>query len=258
MQKSILISTAVSLLFLLVGCTPKETLPNEPATPIIKTIRVATEVPYSPFEWEENGELKGFDMDVIRAIAQTMNWEIDIQKEPFDQVFQKVNEDVYDVGISSITANEKRKEQYGFSQPYFTTYQLIIVRKDMKVASLNELNGKTIAVQEQTTGHTFVQEVLGDKTTTVLTYSDMEQAIEQFVNGNADTMVGDNAFILDYIKRHPIKDYALIRDQQAPLEYLGIVTKKENQTLIDELNKAMTIIQKNGVYDDIYAQYFSN
>lgn len=224
----------------------------------ITTVKVATEVPYPPFEYEENGTLTGFDMDVIRAIGEELDWEVVIQKETFDEVFNKVDDGSYDIGISAITASDERKKAYGFSQPYFTAYQLILVHKDFKVASLHELKGKTIAVQKSTTGHEFVKQKVGENTSNLLAFADMEQAIQSFIQGEADAMVGDNAFILDYLKRNNVTDYALIKDPNAPLEYFGIMTKKGNEPLLQEINRGITIIQENGVYDAIYERYFGN
>lgn len=245
------------LLLLLTACNNQETITkNEPTTPVIKAVNVATEVPYAPFEYEEDGELKGFDMDVMRAVGKAVGWDVTIQKENFDDVFQKVDDGTYDIGIAAITASEERKEQHDFSRPYFTTYQLILVHQEFKVASLKELKGKSIAVQKNTTGHDFVLQELGEKGDALLAYDDMDQVIASFVSGEADAMVGDNAVILDYLKHSNFTDYALIKDENAPLEYFGIMTKKGNHALLQELNRGIDLIQENGVYDEIYERYF--
>lgn len=246
------------ILVVLTACNENTSQPTiEKEEPTIQQVTVATEVPYRPFEYEEDGKLKGFDLDIIRAIGKELGWQVSIQKENFDDVFLKVSDGTYDIGIAAITASEERKEQYGFSAPYFTAYQLILVHKDFKVASLKELKGKTIAVQKSTTGHDFVLQEVGTEAN-LLTFTDMEEAIESFIKGEADAIVGDNAFILDYLKHSDFNEYALIKDEQAPLEHFGIMTKKDNEALLQELNRGIEIIQENGVYDSIYEQYFGN
>ena len=246
-------------LWCLQGCSSsyadkKETEEKKPSASV--PVDVAINSPYAPFVYKENGEVKGFDVDVLQAIAHEMNWDIRIHQESWDDVFAKVKNGTYDIGASGITITKDRKKEFLFSPSYFASYPLTVMKKEIKVTDISLLKGKRIAVQTDTTGQDFVKQQFGADYNGVVAFSEMNETFDAYFKGDVDAIVGDNAVIFDYLKDKQNENYVLVKSKQAPLEYLGFMVNKHNKHLQKQLSVGIQRIQSNGVYDKIYANYF--
>ncbi len=99
-------------------------------------IVVATNATFKPYEYYENGEIVGIDMDIIRAIGDKLNMSIKIEDMEFDAIINAVSSHKADVGIAGMTKTEEREKSINFSKSYITSKQVIIVR-DSSVAENN-------------------------------------------------------------------------------------------------------------------------
>lgn len=126
------------------------------------TLTVCTDAPYPPMEFEQDGEFTGYDIELVRAVAQAMGLDgIEVINSGFDPitsgaVFQDPQQ--CDVAAASITITEERDESVDFSDAYFDADQSLLVKVDAGVGSLDELAGERIGVQSGTTGEAYAQE----------------------------------------------------------------------------------------------------
>lgn len=93
-----------------------------------KTLVVGTEAAYAPFEWQENGEITGFDADLIQAIAAEMGVKLVHQNVAWDALYPSLNTGAIDAVISAMTITEEREQEVDFSEPYFEAMQIIAIR----------------------------------------------------------------------------------------------------------------------------------
>ncbi|MCF6093427.1 basic amino acid ABC transporter substrate-binding protein [Microaerobacter geothermalis] len=224
-----------------------------------KVYKVGTDAAYPPFELQgPDGKPVGFDMDIIKAIAEVQGIELDIQHTGWDGLFEGIDKGRVDIGISAITITEDRKQTYDFSDPYFEAYQLIMVPKDSPVEKLADLQGLKIGVQAATTGAIVVEEAFGKTYEGLQAYDDTPAAVEDLLTGRVNAVVADNAVMQDYLKTKPgvADNYKLIKDDSFETEYYGMMVKKGNQEVLDVFNEGLKKIKENGTYDKIYNQYF--
>lgn len=222
-----------------------------------KVLRVGTDAAYPPFEKQEgSGEITGFDIEVIQAIAEAEGMEARVQHTGWDGLFEAVDSGKVDVGISAITITEDRKKKYDFSDPYFDAKQLILVPNDSKVSTLKELKGKKIGVQSGTTGEIIVQETFGKTYEGLRSYEDTPGAIDDLMLGRVDAVVADNGVILDYLKKLPKGNFKMVEDKSFETETYGIMVKKGNQETLDKINSGLKKIKEDGTFDKIYEKYF--
>src|SRR5699024_4336291 len=94
--------------------------------------QVATDNAYAPFEFidEESGELEGFDVELIKALAEEADIEIEIQQLEFDGIVAGVGSGKFDIGIAGMTITEEREENIDFSQPYYEAGLILAVDED--------------------------------------------------------------------------------------------------------------------------------
>ena len=112
------------------------------------TYTVATDSSFVPFEFEENGEHVGFDMDIVQAIAEEAGFEIDLQVTNFDGIIPGLQTGTFDIAIAGITITDERKNAVDFTSPYYQSGIRIGVPIDNDdINSIEDLDGKTVAVR---------------------------------------------------------------------------------------------------------------
>ncbi|MFY0543176.1 basic amino acid ABC transporter substrate-binding protein [Brevibacillus sp. H7] len=221
-----------------------------------KVYVVGTDAAYPPFQMMEADKISGHDIDVMNAIAEAAGIKIEWKNTGWDPLFDGLDKGTVDIGISSITITEKRKEKYDFSEPYFEANQLILVAEDSPVNKLADLQGKKIGVQSATTGEEVVKKAFGDTYEGIKGYDDMPSAVDDFFNGRVDAVVADNGVLQYYAKKMTGKKYKLIKDDSFEKEFYGIMLKKGNTELLNKINQGLKTIKDNGKLQEIYKQYF--
>ncbi|PTM56700.1 basic amino acid ABC transporter substrate-binding protein [Desmospora activa] len=223
-------------------------------------IKVGTDAVYPPFETQKgNGEIVGFDIDIIQAIAEAEEMEISVHHTGWDPLFEAIDRGQMDMGISAATITEDRKKKYDFSEPYFEAKQLILVPENADVKSLADLKGKKIGVQSATTGEAVVTKAFGKTYKGLRGYDDTPGAIDDLVAGRVDAVVADNGVVQDYMKKKlEGGKFKTIEDDSFDPEFYGIIVKKGNQEMLDKINSGLEKIQNDGTYDKIYNKWFGD
>lgn len=222
-----------------------------------KTLMVGTDVDTAPFAFKDdysNG-YQGFDMDLIRAIANQLGYNISIVSMDFDNlIFGVQNEDV-DLAISAITINNERAEKINFSDPYFESgLQIAIPAKDYWTKGVKDLEGKKIAVLRGSVGEEFAQKIKNSK---VKIFNDIDDTFVELKNVNVDAVIHDRAVNAYFIASHPNFQLQTLPSLITNDKY-GIVVSKNNPTLLAEINRALKTLRSNGEYDRIYNKWFGN
>ena len=111
-----------------------------------EVLKVATEAGFMPFEYvAEDGELMGFDIDIIKAIGEKMNMEVQIDNISWDGLIPALQNKVYDAIIAGITITPERAESVAFSEPYFESVLTIVVNQNNKdITSLDSSRARLL------------------------------------------------------------------------------------------------------------------
>ncbi|HOO31578.1 MAG TPA: basic amino acid ABC transporter substrate-binding protein [Thermotogota bacterium] len=220
-----------------------------------KVYRVGTSAGFPPFEFVENGEFVGFDMDLMREIAKEMGFEIEIIDMSFDSLIAGLVSGNLDVIAAGMTITEQRAKVVDFSDAYWTADQSISVKADSDF-DLTVLFGKhNIGVQTGTTGDLWVEEAL--EKTGILTgnyrrYDTFVLAMTDLENENLDAVILDSPVADRFAKVRPVKTVGIIKSD----EKYGLAVKKGNKALLDMLNEGMKKLEENGKIDELIAKYF--
>lgn len=230
---------------LLVGCGVNPSLD--------KTLRVATEPAFPPFEFQgTGGELQGFSIDLINAIANSANFKVKLQSLPFDGIIPALQAKTVDAAISSITITEERAKTIAFSHPYFKAGLAIAIRSDnQNISDFDSLKNQKIAVQIGTTGAKKAQEIPGAK---ISSFDSAPLALQELLNGNVDAVINDAPVTLYAINTGNLKGIKIVQ-QLLTEEFYGIATAK-NSPYLALINQGLTNILKNKTYDQIYQKWF--
>ena len=212
---------------------------------------------YRPFEFETpKKELVGFDIDLIKAIAQASNFKIQVVSTPWEGIFATLGQGDRDIIISGITITDKRAQMVDFSLPYFPAEQVIITSAGAKVAALADLKKLQIGVVNSTAGDIVVSEEVGKASTAIHRFDNTILMLEELYRGGVDAAVGDVGVVKFYIKSHPEKQFKLVSDAKFVRQYFGIAVKKGNKELQDKINAGLKKIVADGTYAKIYKEWF--
>ena len=220
-----------------------------------KELVIGSSATYRPFAYESpTKEIVGYDIDIIKAIAQKSGLQIKIVNTPWTGIFAALNNGDVDLVISGVTINEKRKQSYDFTTPYFEARQLIGVHKDSNVNGLKDLAGKKVAVVTGSTGDDIASREFGKTSPDIKRFESTPVAIAELANSGVDAVIGDNGVIAFRVQEH--KQLKTVSDPNFPKEYFGIVVKQGNKALLDKLNAGLATIKADGTYAKIYKTWF--
>lgn len=220
-----------------------------------KELVVGSSATYRPFAYENPAkEIVGYDVDIIKAVAQKAGLQIKIVNTPWTGIFAALNNGDVDLVISGVTINDKRKQSYDFTVPYFEARQLIAVNKDSTAKSLKDLAGKKIAVVTGSTADDTASREFGKTNPDIRRFESTPLIISELAGGGVDAAIGDNGVIAFRTQEH--KNLKTVSDAGFPKEFFGIVVKQGNKALLDKLNAGMTAIKADGSYARIYKQWF--
>lgn len=221
-----------------------------------KELVVGSSATYRPFAYENpNKEIVGYDVDIIKAVAQKAGVLIKIVNTPWTGIFAALNNGDVDLIISGVTINDKRKQSYDFTAPYFEARQLIAVPKDSSVKTLKDLAGKKIGVVNGSTGDDIASRQFGKTNSDIRRFESTPVVISELVNNGLDAAIGDNGVISFRAQDH--KQLKTVNDPSFPKEFFGIVVKQGNKALLDKLNAGLAAVKADGSYANIYKKWFN-
>lgn len=216
---------------------------------------VGSSATYPPFAYEAPAkEIVGFDVDIIKAIAQKTGLTLKIVNTPFTGVFASLNNGDLDVIISGVTINDRRRQSYDFTAPYFEARQLIAVHKNSTVTRLQDLTGKKVAVVTGSTADDVASRAFGKTSANIRRFDTTPLIIAELASYGVDAAIGDNGVIAYRVAEQ--KDLKTVNDPIFPQEFFGIVVKQGNAALRQTLNTGLAAIQADGTYGRIYKKWF--
>ena len=218
-------------------------------------LTVCTDIPYEPFEYEENGKPTGFDIDLVRKVADGLDADLDVIDVSFDDITSgnSLNNDACDLAISAMTITGERARVLDFSSPYFDAKQALITPKGSGLDELSELAGKRVGVQKETTGETYLSD-FAPETTQVTTYDDAAGLQAALGAGELDAAMLDNTVSGQFVADNP--RLKLSREFDTGEQYGMAVKKDGNIPLLRSINSTLAELREDGSYDEIFAKYF--
>jgi len=246
----------MGMLAVLSGCGGKESAKQPAATE--KVMKVVTEAGFAPFEFKESGEFVGFDIDIIKAIAEAEGYKVELAHMGFESLIPALQSDKADCAIAGMSITPDRQESVDFATPYFDAGLIVAVAKDTEgITTLDDLKGKKIACQVGTIGADACNSVKEkDSKTTVRTFDTIGEAFMELEKGGVNAVVNDYAVTAYYIKTTGNDKTKMVGELFSADDHYGIAVKKGNTEMLNVINDGLTKIKASGKYDEIHKKWF--
>lgn len=222
------------------------------------TIIVGTNAEFPPFEYvDDNGDFDGFDIALMQAVCDKMGVKMEVNNMEFKSLLGAMQLNSIDVIAAAMTVTEERQQSVDFTDSYYEAKQVIIVNKDSNVASFSDLDGKSIGVQEGTTGDLFVtpeEDGALVKDANVKRFKKGVDAIMDLKNGGVDAVVIDKNPATEFVSGN---DNLKIVEDDAATENYAFAIAKGNTELADAINKAVEELKADGTYDSLVKEYIN-
>ena len=228
--------------FMLCGCERRED----------KLIMV-TEAGFAPYEYYSDGKIVGVDVDIAKEIAREMGKKLVVKDVAFDSIITEVKSGKSDIGAAGISYTEERAKSVDFSINYTESKQVVVVRKNSSILTVDNINGKKIAVQLGSIADMFVSEEYVNST--IIRQKKYLAAIQDLKDGKVDCVVMDElpakAILLEN------NDLKVLEEAVSEDAY-GIIVDKGNTELLDIINRVIKRLRDEGKIDEFIIHHSKN
>ena len=227
-------------LFLVSGCSFKDD----------NKLILVTEAGFAPYEFYQNGEIVGVDIDIAKEIAKELGKELVVKDVSFDFLINEVKSGKADFAAAGISITDERKKQVDFTDEYTVSNQVVVVKKDSSITSFDEISNKKIAVQLGTVADLYVSDNYPDAT--LIQHKKYLSAVEDIKAGKADCLIMDELPAKEIVKANSglkIMDGILFQDRY------GMIVKKGNDKLRKQINKVLKRLIDDGTIEKLVLKY---
>jgi glutamine transport system substrate-binding protein len=218
-----------------------------------ETITVAIDPNLPPFTFIKDGDLTGFDVELLNNIAANINKKLKFVPMDFNLIISAVASGITDLGAGGCSISDERRKIVDFSEPYFDSGLIIVTRKDMGELDINKIQNKKVGTYVSDFSKYFVQVTKLDKN---IIYGKFDFLFNELLSGSIDAIFVDYP-LGKYVVSHDYKDsLKLTGPLYFPHQY-GFAMRK-NYYLKTAINKAIKSILLSPTYKKLYFKYFGD
>ena len=213
---------------------------------------MATNAAFAPYEYYDGDTIVGIDAEIAAEVASRLNLELEIQDVAFDSIIAGVQSGKYDIGCAGMTITDERLQSVNFTTPYATGIQSIIVKEGSEITDIDTLidGDYIVGVQQGTTGDLYMSDDIGDDR--IDRYNNGADAILALNNGNVDAVVIDNQPALALVEAN---EGLIILETPYTEEEYAMAVNKDNEELLNEINRVLAEMKADGTIDAIIEKY---
>lgn len=254
-RRKILVSLVIGCLtaFGLAGCGAKDTGGNAN-----NTLVFAVAPDGGAFSSRDgSGKLTGFDIELVESLAAKDNYKVEWKEMKFNGIIPALQAKQVDGAAASITIRDDRKQVTNFTDPYFESGLVMVVKKDSPIKSVDDLKDKTIVAKQGTSGLEKANELAKEKGAKVKILEDEATLYMDVEAGGSDVLINDFPFVANKIKSGTAANLQIVGDKLTGEEY-GIAIAKGKEDILEKFNKHLKEMKENGEYKKLYDKYFGS
>ncbi|MEJ0093132.1 MAG: transporter substrate-binding domain-containing protein [Methylocella sp.] len=227
----------------------------------VREIKVASEGARPPYNYLDNNELAGFEIDLGRDLCARMKVTCRFVTQDWDGLIPGLLNHQYDAIMAAMEITDEAREKIAFTKPYIRMPSAFIAPQQSKITdtSPNGLAGKNIGVEAGGAHQTYLEDLY--KQSDIHPYATLEEAILDLAEGRLDVVIGDKDALVDFLKsRKEAQCCAIIADAPHDSAYfgdgIGIGLRQEDVELKAMFDKALDASMADGAFAKIREKYF--
>jgi polar amino acid transport system substrate-binding protein len=223
---------------------------------------VGTSADFPPFEFKDaNGNIIGFDIDLIKKILTDEGYTVEVQDIGFDSLIPSLETGKIDVIAAAMTITEERQQRVDLSSPYYDANQAVLVKvgADINITTIEDLKNYTVGAQTGTTGWAWVNDTL---VATGKLPDDKFKSYDLYTDAVADLIIGPSrvgAIVIDspvaesFAKKGTVKIILNITTNES----YGFAVKKGNTELVNKINTGLAGVMETTYWENLVEKYFA-
>ena len=216
---------------------------------------VGTEGTYRPFTFHEGGtgDLTGYDVEVVQAVADELGVEVEFQETQWDAIFTGLDAGRFDVIANQVSITPEREADYAFSTPYTVSPGVVVVKEgDDSIRSFADLEGKRTAQSLSSNWYQLAQ----DSGAQVEAVEGWAQAVALLEQGRVDATINDSLTFLDHEKTQGGDTGLAVAVETEDEARNAFAFRKGSGTLVEAVDEALTTLRQDGTLAEISEEYF--
>ncbi|WP_427135860.1 substrate-binding periplasmic protein [Pseudarthrobacter sp. S9] len=216
------------------------------------TLHVGTLSDAPPNIFIKDGVFTGFDNELLRAVGDKLGLKVEFAATDFSALLAQVQNKQFDMGSSSISTTDKRRENVGFTNGYDFGYMAVVAKKDAAIKGFKDLTKDTrIAVVQGTVQDDYVTNTLQIEP---VRFADYNTAYANVKNGQVDAWVAPSQQASGQVKESDNSAIAetIINTQN----FTAFAVNSKNQPLIDALNSGLDAVIADGTWSKLVKQWY--
>ncbi|MDM5331114.1 transporter substrate-binding domain-containing protein [Neobacillus sp. CF12] len=222
-----------------------------------KTLVMATSADYAPFEYiesDKSDEIIGFDVDLAKAIAGKLGYEVEVKDMDFGGLVQSLKSGQADFVLAGMTPTEKRKKNVDFSDIYYTAQHMIISTTENGIETIEDLEGKTVGVQLGSIQEGKAEEINETVSIKVENRNRIPELIQELKAGRFDAIIIEDTVAKGYLDKEADLTSFTVSDD--PEEAGSAIAFPKESGLTKEFNKELQKMKENGELQELIVKWF--
>ncbi|OEH94516.1 transporter substrate-binding domain-containing protein [Bacillus solimangrovi] len=223
-----------------------------------KVLVMGTSADYPPFEFVQTSQgedIIGFDIDLANAIAEKLDYEIEIKDIDFSGLIPALQSNKIDFVLSSMTPTEERKENVDFSQIYYEANHMIVSPTESNIGKIEELEGKTVGVQLASIQADKAEEIKENVDITIESRNRIPELVQEMKAGRFDAAIIEDTVAKGYLdKNEDLTGFVIENAEEAGTA----AAFPKNSELVEEFDQAITELKESGELEEMIKKWFDS
>jgi polar amino acid transport system substrate-binding protein len=252
----VFLTVTIILGLILSGCG------NKPANTLdqIKekgVIVMGTSADFPPYEFHKvegnKDTIVGFDVDIANAIAKKLGVKLEIKDMDFKGLIPALQAGRIDMIVAGMTPTPERAKSVDFSDLYYNSQQVVVVKNDSPISKFDDLKGKTVAVQIGTTSEEAAKKI---PDVNLKQLNRVGDAFMDLKNGRCDAIVLENTVANAYLKEYNDMKILNMKEINTVENGSAVAVAKGNKELVNIINDVIKELKASGEYDKLIDKWF--
>ena len=210
---------------------------------------MVTEAGFAPYEFYENNEIVGVDIEIAKEIAKSMDKKLEVKDIAFDSIINELNADKADMALAGMSITEERLKSVDFSIEYAISKQVVVVPIDSKIENPEQIHGKTVSVQLGTVADLELS-----------TYNDVNVIRQKKILAAAEDLKSkkSDCIVMDYLPAQElVKSNANLKilNEELFTDKYAVAVKKGNIELLNKINIVLQRLIDEGKIEEYTIKY---